>query len=240
MLGHDLRWRTVTALAKSDRRVNELVDEFGEPQNLVSYHLGLLKRSGLVSERRSSADARDVYYHLELDQLGSGLGAAAAAVHPGLLATPDRPAASTRVVHPARVLFICSGNSARSQIAEALLRSLGSDRVEVHSAGPNPAAVHPLALEVLSELGVPATGLRSKGMDEVAGIDFDYVITLCDIARELCPPLSGKPRHMHWSLPDPAAVSGPAIRRRSAFRATRKELIERIGYLVQLLEAGGN
>ena len=236
LLAHDLRWRLVTSLARTDQRVNELVEKLGEPQNLISYHLRLLRQSRLVSERRSSADGRDIYYHLNLGQLALKLGGAAAALHPSLGSrVSPQSAKGGAVIRPARVLFICTGNSARSQIAEAVLREQSHGEVEVQSAGPAPAGVHPLALEVLSELGIRTSHLRSKGLEEVAQIHFDLVISLCDIAREECPPLAGKPEYVHWSLPDPAAVSGSLDRRRTAFRSTANELIDRIGHLLHEL-----
>lgn len=234
LLGDDLRWRLAAAMARSDRRVNELVESVGKPQNLVSYHLGLLKRSRLVSERRSSYDRRDVYYHLDLDRLCSDLTGAAAALHPSLRPSLPPGRAARGASRRARVLFICTGNSARSQMAEAIFRQQSPDAFEVHSAGPAPAGVHPLALSTLSELQVESSGLRSKSLDEVAHTRFDFVISLCDIAREECPPLPGTPEYMHWSLPDPAAVSGSLAQRRTAFRSTAKELAHRIEHFLQL------
>src|SRR5690349_24126252 len=111
LAGHPLRWRLLSELARSDRMVQELTDLVGEPQNLVSYHLGKLRDGRLVSARRSSADRRDTYYGLDLVRLGGLLAAAGAALHPGLrLAPPQRDDAQ---IAPARVLFLCTGNSAR-------------------------------------------------------------------------------------------------------------------------------
>lgn len=234
-MGHDLRWRLLRALSRSDQRVNELVDQVREPQNLVSYHLGLLRRSSLVSERRSSADGRDIYYHLNLDRLGPQLVAAAGALHPALGGAAPRSAAERREALRGRVLFVCTGNSARSLIAEAMLRARANGALETFSAGPKPAGVHPLALEVLSEMGIATTGLRSKGLDGVAGLKFDRVVTLCDIAREECPPVPGGPEYIHWSLPDPAAVGGPVDKRRAAFRSTANEIADRVDRLLQLM-----
>lgn len=237
MLGHELRWRLLTVLSRTDQRVNELVDRVSEPQNLVSYHLGLLKRSRLVSERRSSADRRDIYYRLNLDRLGAELAGAAAALHPSL--RPNGATASTERIagQPGRILFVCTGNSTRSLMAEAILRERGGPPLEAFSAGPRPAGAHPLALGALREIGIETKGLRSKGLDEIAHVEFDYVITLCDIAREECPPLPEGPEYIHWSLPDPAAVTGRMDRRRAAFRLTANELADRIGHLVQLIAA---
>jgi protein-tyrosine-phosphatase/DNA-binding transcriptional ArsR family regulator len=230
-----VRSELVTLLASGDHRVNELVDSVAEPQNLVSYHLGLLRRAGLVTERRSSADARDVYYHLDLKVLEDRLDESASALHPAL-ARLERPRLPVRSAGRApRVLFICSGNSARSQMAEAILRSVASKAVEVSSAGPRPASIHPLAMKVLSERGLSTAGLRSKGLEELAGVEFDYVISLCDIAREECPPRPERPEWIHWSLPDPAAVTGSPTTRLKAFRHIAEELDVRISQLIPVL-----
>ncbi|HZK74781.1 MAG TPA: ArsR family transcriptional regulator [Clostridia bacterium] len=235
LLSHDLRWRLLQALARSDRRVNELVERTGERQNLISYHLGLLKRAHLVHERRSSADARDVYYHLDLDRLDSELKVSASSLHPALPHSAGRPTHRPRRSRRPRVLFVCTGNSARSQMAEAILRRQAGRSVEVFSAGPRPAGLHPIALEVLADLNLPTKALRSKGIDEVAGIDFDLVVTLCDIAREDCPPQRGHPEYVHWSVADPTAVAGSLEQRRRVFRATYAELSERINHLIAQL-----
>jgi protein-tyrosine-phosphatase len=236
LLGHEVRWQLVRILARSDHQVNELVELVGERQNLVSYHLNLLRLAELVSERRSSSDARDVYYHLDLDRVGSGLDAATAALHPSLHVRLGGPALQKVPDLPQRrILFVCTGNSARSLIAEALMRAQSGGALEVHSAGPRPAGVHPLALEVISEWRLATRGLRSKGLEEVADIEFDHVITLCDIAREQCPRLPGDPEYIHWSLADPAAVMGSMEARRRAFRAAAAELNRRISHLVSRL-----
>jgi protein-tyrosine-phosphatase/DNA-binding transcriptional ArsR family regulator len=242
LLAYRLRWELTTLLAGSDLRVNELVTELGQPQNLISYHLAAFKRAGLVSERRSSADARDVYYHLELDRLRSQLNTATAGLHPVLAKREAHQTLHEHVeMHRVRVLFICSGNSARSLIAEAILRRAAGRAVFVRSAGPNPVGVHPLTRQVLSELGLPDRGLRSKPPHEFAGLKFDYVISLCDIAREECPPRPEKPTYIHWSLPDPAAVKGPRTARLNAFKRTASELEARIQQLLPALASwGGN
>jgi protein-tyrosine-phosphatase len=237
-LGHDLRWKLASRLARTDARVSELVSGVGEPQNLVSYHLRVLKRAGLVGQRRSSADARDVYYHLDLNRLRAQLETSAGDLHPALAprVASHAPHQETAGRRP-RVLFICSGNSARSQIAEALLRERAHGAIEVESAGPRPAGVHPLAIEVLTERGLRTRGLRSKGLEEFAGREFDYVISLCDIAREECPPRPERPRYVHWSLLDPSVTTGSAARRLGAFRRTADELETRIGHLIPVLLA---
>lgn len=125
-----------------------------------------------------------------------------------------------------RVLFLCIRNSARSQMAEALLRSLAPDRFEVYSAGVSAGTVWPEAIEVMREVGIDISGHRGKAADEYAGQKFDLVVTTCDEAREVCPLFPGATRMLHWSIADPVVANGDA--RWAAFRAARDELRSRI------------
>lgn len=123
-----------------------------------------------------------------------------------------------------RVLILCTGNSARSQMAEGWLRRLAGDRYEVYSAGTHPSVINPLAIAAMGERAVDigeAAGHRSKSLDEFRDQPFDYVITVCDQAAEACPIFPGPARRIHWSFPDPAAVQGSEEQRLSAFRETR-------------------
>lgn len=126
-----------------------------------------------------------------------------------------------------RVLVLCTGNSARSQMAEALLRHLAGDAVEVASAGTQPSIVHPLAVRAMAERGVDISAQRSKHLDEMTDRAFDWVITVCDNAAESCPVFPGATRRLHWSFPDPAAAEGDEDQRLDAFRRVRDALEER-------------
>jgi protein-tyrosine-phosphatase len=224
-VAHPVRWRLLRELAGGDRRVRELTYALGAPQNLVSYHLARLRQAGLVASRTSSADRRDVYYRAELARCGELLASAGGALHPALrLAPPAAPAAKR-----ARILFLCTGNSARSQIAEALLRELSGGAVETASAGSDPKPLHPLAVRVLRERGLDAAKCEPKHVSAFAGRRFDRVITLCDRVREICPDFSGATL-VHWSIPDPAAEGDHA-----AFVRTADELELRIRYLLHEL-----
>ncbi|HEX6547752.1 MAG TPA: metalloregulator ArsR/SmtB family transcription factor [Candidatus Dormibacteraeota bacterium] len=218
LLAHDVRWRLVKALAQSDRRVGELVNLLDVRHNLVSYHLRLLREAELVSERRSSRDARDVYYTLEPDAVRDALN------HAG-----GHLAASPAGARP--VLFVCTGNSARSVMAEALLRDATRGTVPVASAGTQPQGVHPVALRVLTGRGVATEGLHSKGFDELGDQAFETVITLCDIVREQCSTFPAHSRLVHWSIADPAAVAGSPSQVRAAFERTADDLSKRIAAL---------
>jgi arsenate reductase len=127
-----------------------------------------------------------------------------------------------------RILFLCTANSARSQIAEGLARHLGGEAVEVASAGAEPSFVHPLAVRVLSEIGIDITGARSKSLTEFGSLEFDDVVTVCDRAAQRCPVFPGPGRRTHWSLADPAAASGDQDEQLAAFRKVREELASRL------------
>src|SRR3954453_8750819 len=193
LAGHPLRWRLLTELARSDRRVGELCELAERRQSLVSYHLRQLRDGGLVSMRRSSADGRDSYYMLELARCGELLAGAGAALHPGLAPSPHPRSRRERRAAPARVLFLCTGNSSRSQIAEALAEHLSGGTVSAASAGSHPKPLHPNVGRVMHERGIDLAGRRSKHLGEFTDERFDYVISLCDRVREICPEFPGTP-----------------------------------------------
>jgi len=226
--GHDVRWRLLGELAESDRQVHELTARLGQPQNLVSYHLGQLRSAGLVAARRSSADGRDMYYHLELSRCAELLREVGGALHPALLLSPPAPPSlSVR----RRVLFLCTGNSSRSQMAEALLRARAGSSVTVRSAGSHPKPVHPDAIRAMAELGIDLSAARSKHLGRFTGQRFDYVISLCDKLREVCPEFPGHPEVVHWSIADPAADPDGY----PAFQRVAAELSERVDFLMHTI-----
>lgn len=129
---------------------------------------------------------------------------------------------------PIRVLFVCTGNSARSILAEALLRHHGGSRFEVHSAGTEPKGVNPLTLRVLADAGIDASFARSKSVTEFLGQSFDYVVTVCDQARQVCPVFPGVHESLHWGYEDPAAAEGTEAERLAAFRRVFIQMAERV------------
>jgi arsenate reductase len=129
---------------------------------------------------------------------------------------------------PLRVLFLCTHNSARSQMAEGLLRALGGDQVEVSSAGIIQTAVRPEAIAVMRELGIDISRQTSKTLDRYLGEPFDEVITVCDDANDVCPVFPGARNRRHWSIADPSRIQGPESARLTAFREARDQLRERI------------
>ena len=134
---------------------------------------------------------------------------------------------------PIRVLFVCTHNSARSQIAEALLVHEGGTAFEVHSAGTEATRVNPLAIQVLRERGIDWSRARSKAITEFLGQPFDAVVTVCDDARETCPVFLGARRSFHWSLDDPSRVQGSHEEQLAAFRRTADEVAARLGPFIE-------
>jgi protein-tyrosine-phosphatase/DNA-binding transcriptional ArsR family regulator len=228
MASHPVRWALLTELAASDQRVRELAAAVDEPQNLVSYHLRLLRSAGLIEARRSTFDGRDTYYHLNLTSCAGAFAEAAAALHPALTPAPTKPAAARSV------LFLCTGNSARSPMAEALLRKKGRGRIRAASAGSHPKThLNPNAIRIMREMyGVDLRDSRPRPLAAVARRHFDYVITLCDKVREYAHD-HGVATAMHWSLPDPSAAPGSA--NYPEFRRVASELNDRIEFLLPVL-----
>jgi protein-tyrosine-phosphatase/DNA-binding transcriptional ArsR family regulator len=235
LAGHPLRWQLLSELARSDRRVGELCELAGQRQSLVSYHLRQLRDGGVVSARRSLADGRDTYYVLELARCGQLLAGAGASLHPGLASAVGSDPGGRRPSARARVLFLCTGNSARSQMAEALAERLSGGVVRAVSAGSHPKPLHPNAVRVMRERGIDIAGRRSKQLSEFTGGRFDHVISLCDRVREICPDFPGNPQAVHWSVRDPAREPGTDEQTLPAFERTAAELETRIGFLLEAI-----
>ena len=179
----------------------------------------------LAQQRTAIARQRD-----DLDRLEAELRDLETAI-----SAAGRARGSADRSEPIRVLFVCLHNSGRSQIAEALLREFGGPRFHVRSAGTDAGHLHPLAVRVLAELGIDWSGARSKPVAEFAAEHWDYVITVCDRARERCPvPPSWADNAMHWGLDDPADVAGSEEERVAAFRRTREELAARLRPFVEV------
>ncbi|HLI06777.1 MAG TPA: ArsR family transcriptional regulator [Ktedonobacteraceae bacterium] len=237
LAGHAVRWNVLTALARSDYRVQDLVEQLALPQNLVSYHLRQLREGHLVTERRSAADERAVFYHLDLERLQALYLAAGEMLHPAVTAEvtalQDLPSNQA----PLRVLFLCTENSARSQMAEALLRHLSHGTVEAFSAGSQPAEeLHPLARRCMERLGIDMSGAVPKHFEVFRGQRFDAIVTVCDRVLETCPTFPDDPERIHWSFLDPATVQGSEAEQLRAFEQISLQMATRIRFLLTLLQ----
>jgi arsenate reductase (thioredoxin) len=182
--------------------------------------------AALLARQRAAIDRRRV----DLDRLEAEImdledTVAAAGRNHRETGMPDRPL---------RVLFVCTGNSARSQIAEALLRHLGGADFEAASAGTQPKDVNPHTVTVLGEVGIDWTAARSKSVAEFLDTPFDYVVTVCDRARQACPVFPGEHNTLHWGLDDPAEVAGTSEEQLAAFRRTRLEVLNRLRPFIEL------
>jgi protein-tyrosine-phosphatase len=191
----------------------------------------------LIRKHTSIADGREIYYSLDLEQISQLFDEAGAALHPILKTPGTKPSASYKFQHPFRILFLCTHNSARSQLAEGIFRWRTQGTVEVFSAGNKPGRVHPLAVRAAVEIGIDIRHQQSKHLALFVDQTFDTVITVCDRVREVCPDFPGNPRMLHWSVPDPTEADGDDREQYGAFRETAAELSQRIGYFLTALQA---
>jgi len=241
-LGHPGRlavFRLLMRFAPQGVRPTEIASALGLKQNTLSHHLADLTGCGLVQVRR---EGRSLFYAVDLHKTESLIGYLAldlGRARPDLMpkALPEK--ANSMPDTPFNVLFICSGNSARSIFAEALLRDLGKGRFVAHSAGRRPGtAINPFALEVLARNGHDTAGLRAKHLSEFQGPaapQMDFVFTVCDTAAaEECPPWPGQPITGHWGLPDPVKATGTEAERALVFAQTYGALRRRIAAFVEL------
>jgi len=252
-LADEPRLAIVRLLVVGDLRSGEIGERLHLPANALAYHLKRLRALGLLRDRRSSADARDVYHHLDLDRLATLYAEAGDLLHPGVASSVTSSASAAPTmrqsqaseqagvnveeqavrVRPLRVLFLCTHNSARSQLAEGIMRRLGGDLVEAYSAGSEPTEVHPETIAILRELGADPARHTAKLLKRYRGESFDYVITVCDRVREICPAFTGDPAQAHWSYPDPLELDDPE-QLRKMMRTIATELQTRIRYLLLL------
>lgn len=226
LIADETRWRLVTALRRGDYQVGELTARLGLPQNLVSYHLSALRQGGLVQVHRSDADGRVIYYGLDLAALK-----AIYAELGGLLQVPD--ARDPPSLAPRTVVFLCTANSARSQMAEAWLRHLSGGRLTARSAGTSPRPIHALTRQMMGEAGIDLGDQAAKGLEALHDLRPDLIITVCDIAREACAHWGSEVPQLHWSIADPAAA--PTAEQPDAFRTVRDTLRLRVEGLLAML-----
>lgn len=232
LLANDVRWGVLKALASGDHQVNELVVLLQQPMNLVSYHLRKMREEALVTTRRSEADGRDVYYTLDLDRLRELYLAAGEALHP-LLSQPPQTL-DLDALPAARILVVCTHNSARSQMAEALLRDLSKGKIAAFSAGSHPTRIHPEAIRTMDSFGIDIRAQTPHHLSEYDEQSFDYVITVCDKAREVCPTFPGGGQQLHWGFPDPFGITD-AEQRQAAFTRIAQRLRIRIEHFLVTL-----
>jgi protein-tyrosine-phosphatase/DNA-binding transcriptional ArsR family regulator len=236
LVADPLRWQLLDELGRSDRRVGELCELVGKPQSLVSYHLRELRSGGLVSARQSAADRRDTYYQGNIRRFAEVLSATGTTLHPAIrLAAIDVELPAATRGPKRRVLFLCTGNSSRSQIAEALLHRRSRGAFIARSAGSHPKPLHANAVRVMAERGIDISSNRSKHLDRFAQEPFDRVITLCDKVREVCPEFQGQPETAHWSMSDPAAEGDDPDSSYRAFLRTADEIEARVALLIAQL-----
>ena len=241
-LGHEGRlavFRLLMRFAPHPVRPSEIAEALGVKANTLSGYLSDLTQAGLIHAKR---DGRSLYYQVDLDACDGLVGYLVNDCCRGRPEICPQGSALSDVVSrssPYRVLFLCSGNSARSIMAEALLTALGDGRFEAYSAGTRPSgAVHPRTLALLERNGHDITGLCSKDITEFQTpetIAFDFVFTVCDrAASEECAPWIGQPVSAHWGLPDPVKATGNEAEKALAFAETYERLTRRISAFAAL------
>jgi protein-tyrosine-phosphatase/DNA-binding transcriptional ArsR family regulator len=228
-------FRALARVAPEGLAAGTLADELGVPPSTLSFHLDHLLNAGLVRRER---DGRSLVYSLDVGAVNELIwfvgedacqGNVALAVDP-LARIRERVDAAKAPAGRPRVLFLCSRNSARSQMAEAILRREAGDRFEVHSCGLRPAPIDPLTLRVIEEAGLDVSPLRSKDLGDFLGkLSIHHAIIVCEAANDHCPKLHPFALHLHhWPFPDPVEVEGTGDERLAAFRGVRDAIEERI------------
>lgn len=233
LLADPVGWSIVVRLTRSDEHQRALAATLQQPPEKVSDLLATLSEQGLVHQRQSDVSPDDTFYRLDLEALREAFSSIGTAIHP-VVGGKDKTTGDELPITKPRVLFLCTGNSARSQIAEGLMRHLSKNRIEVFSAGSQPSQIHPMAIEVMDHVGIDIRQQRSKHLDEFSDQKFDYVITVCDQQREVCPIFPGDPQRLHWSFSDP--VAEPHNVQDHAFKSTANQLRQLIRHFLILLE----
>jgi arsenate reductase len=237
-LAHDTRLRLYRELVQAGPAglaAGVLAERLAVPPSSLSFHLSDLMQAGLIAQRRAG---RSLIYAADFDRMNALVGFLTENCCGGQSCAPA-PKGVQMTERIFNVLFLCTGNSARSILAEALLNQLGKGRFRAFSAGSQPKGVpHPLALDLLRQMKLPVDGLRSKSWDEFAqpgAPELDFIITVCDnAAGEVCPIWPGKPMTAHWGIPDPAAAEGTEAERMLAFRTAYAQMQRRIELFLSL------
>ena len=212
------RLQILCLLKDGERCVCDILKSLSLPQNLVSHHLKVLRDAGLVNKRK---DGRWAHYSLNESKISS------------LNALYDKTFRKGAL----KVLFLCTGNSSRSQIAEGLTNALLDGRIEAHSAGIEAQGVNPFAAQVMAEIGIDISKQHSKTIDKLAGISFDYVITLCDNAKSTCPVFPTAVKTLHQGFEDPALIKkGSKELKLKTFRRVRDEIKDFITELPKIIK----
>lgn len=194
----------------------------------MSYHLQKPHAHGLILEHLSIADGREIYYGIHLSHNRKLFQSALLELYPSL-ADDSEPLPTLPQI---RVLFLCTHNGARSQMAEGFLRAKDHRQFQAFSAGTDPRAVHPNDIQAMLEHQIDLGGQQSKSLDQYVHDPFDYILTVCDRAWENCPTFPGQPVRIHWSVADPVAQEGSNEDPLPAFRAAAAELEERVEYFI--------
>ncbi len=253
-LAHDTRlmvFRLLQRAGPDGMTAGRIAEDVAVPPSTLSAHLAQLERAGLVRAQRV---ARRIYYaadtggarqllHFLVEECCGGRPEICDFSVGGDAPAGERPEGKTMSDRVYNVLFLCTGNSARSVLAEAILNREGQGRFKAYSAGSQPKGdVHPYTLDLLAKLNHPTGDLRSKSWDEFAAEDapaLDFVFTVCDsAAAETCPIWPGQPMSAHWGIPDPAAAEGTEAEKRAAFAEAYRLMTNRISVFVNLPISG--
>ncbi len=226
-------WVLLRALANGDQRLHELARDTGVAAEEMSKRLPLLRELGLITERQSDVNPNETFYRFDITAFRRQYQEAGETIHPAVKA--EDVVIGNLPAEPVRILFLCTGNSARSQMAEGLMRHLSQGKVEVASAGTKPSRVHPVAIQTMDKMGVDIRSQESTHMSQYEGQTFDYVITVCDLQNESCPIFPDAPKRLHWSFPDPAAEPEGEVQER-AFATVATHLRAMIRHFLIMIE----